>query len=172
MKKSRGSRSHRKNALDASLRQHVVELLKGGEAHVSISDAVADFPAEKRGAAANGLQHSGWQLLEHIRIAQWDILEFSREPKHKSPDFPGGYWPPTPEPPNDAAWKKSVDAIQKDLRAMIALVGNPRSDPHAPFPWGCGQTLLREALLLADHNAYHVGQIVDLRRALGTWKTS
>jgi DinB superfamily len=172
MKKPRRSRSPRKNDPDASLRQHLVELLKGGQAHVSISDAVADFPAEKRGVAANGLQHTGWHLLEHIRIAQWDILEFSRDAKHKSPDFPGGYWPKTAEPPNDTAWKKSVDAIEKDLRAMIALVSNPRSDLHAPFPWGSGQTLLREALLLADHNAYHVGQIVDLRRALGTWKPS
>jgi DinB superfamily len=157
---------------DASLRKRLVELLRGGEAHVGISDALADFPAEKREAYANGLEHTAWQLLEHIRLAQWDILEFSRDPKHVSPDFPDGYWPKTPGPHDDAAWTKSVQSVASDLSAMISLVMNPRSDLHAAFPWGGGQTLLREALLLADHNAYHVGQIVDLRRALRIWKKS
>ena len=155
---------------DASLRKHLVELLKGGQAHVGISDALADFPAEKRGVYANGLEHTAWQLLEHIRLAQWDILQFSRDPKHVSPDFPDGYWPKTPGSHDDAAWTKSVQSVASDLRAMISLVTNPRTDLHRAFPWGDGQTLLREALLLADHNAYHVGQIVDLRRALGIWK--
>ncbi len=155
---------------DASLRKRLVELLKGGQAHLGISDALADFPTEKRGAWANGLEHTAWQLLEHIRLAQWDILEFSRGPKHVSPDFPDGYWPNTPAPPDDAAWTKSVQSIASDLRAMIGLLTNSRTDLHAAFPWGDGQTLLREALLLADHNAYHIGQIVDLRRALGIWK--
>jgi hypothetical protein len=146
--------------------------LKGGEAHVGISDALADFPAPKRGAYATGLEHTAWQLLEHIRLAQWDILEFSRDPKHVSPDFPDGYWPKTPGPRDDAEWAKSVQSVAGDLRAMISLVTNGRTDLHAAFPWGDGQTLLREALLLADHNAYHLGQIVDLRRALGIWKKS
>ncbi len=153
-----------------SLRKHLVELLKGGEAHVGISDTLADFPADKRATAAQGFEHTAWQLLEHIRIAQWDILEFSRNPKHVSPDFPDGYWPKVSASPDDAAWKKSVHAVQNDLRAMIDLVFDPRVDLYARFPWGDGQTLLREALLLADHNAYHVGQMVDLRRALGIWK--
>lgn len=157
---------------DASLRKRLVELLKGGEAHVGISDALANFPAQKRGAYANGLEHTGWQLLEHIRLAQWDILEFSRDPQHVSPDFPGGYWPKTPGPRDDPEWTKSVQSVANDLRAMISLVTNTRTDLHAAFPWGDGQTLLREALLLADHNAYHLGQIVDLRRALGIWKKS
>jgi hypothetical protein len=108
-------------------------------------------------------------LLEHVRIAQWDILEFSRNARHVSPEFPEGYWPPTPMPPNDAAWKNSGKAFQRDLRQMVAMVSNPRSDLHAPLPWGDGQTLLREALILADHNAYHLGQLVDLRRALNLW---
>jgi hypothetical protein len=154
------------------LRKQLVELLQGGEAHVGISDALADFLAEKRGAYGNGLEHTAWQLLEHIRIAQWDILEFSRNPKHVSPDFPEGYWPKTPGPRDDAEWTKSIQSVASDLRAMIALVSNPHSDLQAAFRWGSGQTLLREALLLADHNAYHVGQIVDLRRALGIWKKS
>jgi len=154
---------------DASLRKHVVELLKGSHAHVSLADALADFPPEKRGTFAQGLQHTCWQLLEHIRLAQWDILEFSRNPKHLSPDFPDGYWPQTPAPADDAAWTKSLQAIENDLRAMIRLVNNPRANLHSAFPWGDGQTLLREALLVADHNAYHAGQVVDLRRALGIW---
>lgn len=156
----------------ASLREHLVQLLNGGEAHATISDAIANFPADKRGATASGLPHSAWQLLEHLRIVQWDILEFSRDPKHVSPEFPDGYWPKTPEPPNDAAWKKSVDAVQRDLLAMVALIKDPHSDLHSKFPWGTGQTLLREALLVADHNAYHVAQIVDLRRVLGIWDKS
>jgi hypothetical protein len=160
----------KKSNADASLRERLVELLTGGEAHVSIADAVADFPVDRRGVVANGLEHSAWRLLEHIRIVQWDILEFSRNPKHVSPDFPDGYWPKTAAPRDDAAWKKSVQSIENDLRSMIALVTNPRSDLHAPFAWGNGQTLLREALLMADHNAYHLGQMVDLRRALGIWK--
>ena len=176
--KAKTKRTNRRKAVtktpdaDASLRKRLVELLKGGEAHVGISDALADFPTEKRGAYANGLEHTGWQLLEHIRLAQWDILEFGRDPKHVSPDFPDGYWPKTPGPGDDAEWTKSVQSVASDLHSMISLVTNPRTDLHAAFPWGGGQTLLRQALLLADHNAYHVGQMVDLRRALGIWKKS
>ncbi len=125
-----------------------------------------------RGAYANGLPHTAWQLLEHLRVAQWDILEFSRNPKHVSPDFPAGYWPSTPAPQDDDAWKKSIRSFRRDQRAMMRLVSNNRLDVHAPFPWGDGQTLLREALLLADHNAYHLAQLVDLRRALGIWPGS
>jgi hypothetical protein len=172
MKKSRDKSSGRKFATDTKLRQQLVELLTGDNAHVTVAGAVADFPVEKRGLRATGLEHSGWQLLEHIRIVQWDILEFSRNPKHQSPNFPDGYWPESPAPPNDGAWAKSVQSIACDLRAMTRLVKNPRADLFAPFPWGDGQTLLREALVLADHSAYHVGQMVDLLRALGIWKKS
>jgi DinB superfamily len=166
---NRGKRARQTPVSSASLRKHLVELLKGGEAHVGISDVLTDFPVDKRAIAVQGLEHTAWQLLEHIRIAQWDILEFSRNPKHVSPDFPDGYWPKAASP-DDAAWKKSVQAVQNDLGAMIRLVSDARVDLYTTFPWGDGQTLLREALLLADHNAYHVGQIVDLRRALGIWK--
>jgi hypothetical protein len=154
---------------DASLRQHLVDLLKGGNAHVGILDALKEFPIRKRGAFAKGLPHTAWQLLEHMRIAQWDILGFSRDPKHVSPDFPAGYWPKTPVPKDEAAWKKSIQGVRRDLDSMIRLTADPRSNLHAEFPWGNGQTLLREVLLLADHNAYHLGQIVYLRRALGIW---
>jgi hypothetical protein len=162
----------KKLAPDQSLRKHLVALLRGGEAHIQFADALADFPSDKRGAFAAGLPHTGWQLLEHTRIAQWDMLEFSRNPKHVSPDFPEGYWPKTPGPPDAAAWDKSVKVFQRDLQAMVALISNIRVDLHAPLPWGGGQTLLREALVLADHNAYHLGQLVDLRRALKIWPES
>ena len=154
---------------DRALRQHLVDLLKGGAAHVHFMDGVNGFPEAKRGAFIADLLHTGWQLLEHCRIAQWDILEFSRNPKHVSPGFPEGYWPKTPVPPDEAAWGKSVEAFERDLQEMINLVKNPKTDLCAKIPHGGGQTILREALVLADHNAYHLGQLVDLRRALGAW---
>ena len=168
--KSRGSAGQAaKNNKDRALREHLVYLLKGGGAHVHFMDAVEEFPAGKCGMFVQGLVHTGWQLLEHARIAQWDILEFSRNPKHVSPNFPGGYWPKTPIPPNEEAWTKSVKEFQSDLEAMVRLVANPKTDLYAKIPHGDGQTILREALILADHNSYHLGQLVDLRRALGAW---
>jgi hypothetical protein len=156
-------------ANDAALRKHVIDVLKGGSAHVHFMDALEEFPPNKRGTFAPGLPHTGWQLLEHARIAQWDILEFSRNPKHVSPGFPEGYWPKTPGPLTESDWDKSVQQFQHDLDEMIALVKNPRTDLFAKIPHGDGQTILRQALVLTDHNAYHLGQLVDLRRALGAW---
>jgi len=147
-----------------------MNLLKGGGAHLHIDDAVKDLPAALRGTRAAGLLHTAWQLLEHLRIAQWDILEFSRSAKHVSPEFPDGYWPKTEAPPDESAWQKSLADFRRDLREMIALVDSPRTDLYARIPHGDGQTILREALLVADHNAYHLGQIVDVRRALGAWR--
>jgi hypothetical protein len=154
---------------DAALRQHLADLLKGGAAHVHFTDALDGFPPNKMGTFAPGLQHTGWQLLEHSRIAQWDILEFSRNPKHVSPGFPEGYWPKTPNPASQAEWDKSVEAFQRDLHEMVELVKNSSTDLFAKIPHGDGQTILRQALVLADHNSYHLGQLVDLRRALGAW---
>jgi DinB family protein len=154
---------------DSELREQVVYLLKGGGAHVHFMDALDNFPAGKYGTFANALPHSGWQLLEHTRLAQWDILEFSRNPKHVSPAFPAGYWPKTPAPADEKAWQESVAAFQRDLQDMVRLVQNPKTDLFAKIPHGQGQSILREALVLADHNAYHLGQLVDLRRALGAW---
>jgi len=151
------------------VREQVVYLLKGGGAHVQFMDAIEGFPAQKRGTYVAGLPHTGWQLLEHARLAQWDILEFSRNAKHVSPEFPDGYWPKTPGSRDDKEWEKSVQDFQKDLGEMIKLVGDPGTDLYAKIPHGDGQTILREALLVADHNAYHLGQLVDLRRALGSW---
>jgi len=157
---------------DAALREHLSALLKGGDAHARFSEAVGGLPPPKRGILAEGLVHTGWQLLEHLRIAQWDMLEFSRNAKHVSPQFPEGYWPKTPAPPDEAAWDKSVASFENDLREMIKLVKNPKTDLYAKIRHGEGQTILREALVLADHNSYHLAQLVDLRRALGAWSKS
>jgi hypothetical protein len=154
---------------DVMLRKQLAHLLKGGGAHVHFEDVLKDLPESKRGVLVPGLPHTAWQLLEHARIAQWDILEFSRNAKHVSPDFPGGYWPKTPVPPDNAAWEKSVRTFREDLQALVRLVGSPRTDLFAKIPHGNGQTLLGESLLAADHNSYHLGQLVDLRRALGAW---
>lgn len=159
-----------KNDQNKSLRDHLAELLKGGHAHATFEAAVADFPAKLRGRKADDLPYTAWMLLEHLRIAQWDILEFSRSAKHVSPKWPEGYWPETDAPPATSDWDKSVKAFQSDLKAMQKLVADPKTDLYARLPWGEGQTVLREALLVADHNAYHIGQLVTLRRLLGVWK--
>jgi DinB family protein len=153
-----------------SLREHLLELLTGGHAHAKFENAIKDLPAKLRGAKPANFPHSPWMILEHLRIAQWDILEFSRNEKHESPKWPEGYWPKTEAPPTDAAWKKSVDQFESDLNAMKDLVKDSKTDLFAKFPWGDGQTVLREALMLADHNSYHVAQLVDVRRLLGAWK--
>jgi len=151
------------------LRQHLIYLLQGGGAHIKFDDVIADFPEPLRGQIPANLPHSAWSLQEHMRIAQWDILEFSRNRKHKSPDWPAGYWPPNDAPPSSTQWNASIKQFRADLKAMVDLVRNPKTDLFAKIPWGDGQTMLREALLVADHNAYHLGQIVDVRRLLGAW---
>jgi hypothetical protein len=156
---------------DKALRSHLVKLLGSRQAHVHWEDALRDFPAKLRGVRPKGAPHTAWQLLEHLRIAQWDILEFSRNPRHVSPDFPKGYWPPTAAPPDGRAWQKSLAAFRADLKAMQDLVADPSVDLFARIPHGTGQTILREALLVADHNAYHLGQLVLLRRLLGAWES-
>jgi hypothetical protein len=155
---------------DQSLREHLVYLLGGGGAHTDFDSAIAGLPAARRGVRPQGLPYSPWELLEHMRLAQWDILEFSRNPQHVSPDFPSGYWPSAPAPPDDAAWDRSVAGFRDDLAAMRKLVEDPRTDLHARISHGDGQTILREALLVADHNAYHLGQLVLLRRLLDAWQ--
>jgi uncharacterized damage-inducible protein DinB len=152
------------------MRSHVLELLRGGHAHADLDSALADFPPQLRGKKPKGAEHTAWQLLEHIRIAQRDILEFSRNAKHVSPKWPEGYWPETEAPPSAAAWNTSIRKVRADQKAMEKLVASKKTDLFAPIPHGTGQTLLREALLVADHNAYHIGQLVLLRRLLGAWK--
>ena len=155
---------------DRLLRTQLLELLGGGGAHAKFEDVIAGFPVKLYGQKPEGLPHTAWMLLEHMRIAQWDILEFSRNRKHVSPEWPEGYWPRTETPPNAAAWNNSMKKFRADLKAMQELVKNPKTDLFAKIPWGDGQTILREALLIADHNAYHLAQLVDVRRGLGAWK--
>jgi hypothetical protein len=155
---------------EQSLRKHLLELLAGGSAHAKFEDVVKGLPTKLRGAKPAKFPHTPWMLLEHLRLAQWDILEFTRHAKHVSPPWPSGYWPKAEAPPNAAAWNKSVQQFRRDLKAMQSLVANRKTDLFARIPWGDGQTILREALLVADHNAYHLGQLLDVRRMLGAWK--
>jgi hypothetical protein len=155
---------------EPSLRQHLLDLLEGGGAHAKFEDIVKGLPAKLRGVKPGKFPHTPWMLLEHLRRAQWDILEFSRNAKHVSPDWPSGYWPKTEAPPNEAAWNRSIQQFRRDRKAFQKLIANPKTDLFTRIPWGDGQTILREALLVSDHNTYHLAQLVDVRRMLGTWK--
>jgi DinB superfamily len=154
---------------DPSLRQHLLELLQGGHAHATFDAVIANIPANLRGKKPAGYPHSLWMLLEHLRLAQWDILEFSRNPKYSAPKWPDDYWPESAAPPSAAAWNASVKKFRADLTTTQNLVKNPRTDLFAKIPWGDGQTILREVLLLADHNSHHLAQMIDIRRLLGDW---
>ncbi len=149
-----------------SLRQHLVNLLAKGEAHIDARSALKDFPEDLRGRKPHGAPHTPWQLLEHLRLAQWDILRFSVDPSHVSPRWPDEYWPDNDAPSSDKEWNESVRRFLADLEAVCDLVRNPKHDLFAPIAHGEGQTLLREALLVADHNAYHLGQLILVRRTL------
>jgi hypothetical protein len=157
---------------DKQVRQHVIELLGGGSAHLDFDQAVADLPPKLRGVRPPRVPHTPWRLVEHMRIAQWDILEFCRNPKHESPEFPEGYWPIGDAPPSDRAWDDTLRRFHADLEAIEHMVADPRVDLLAKIPHGSGQTVLREALLVADHNAYHLGQLIAVRRAIGAWTDS
>jgi DinB superfamily len=149
-----------------TLRSQLVDAMRGHQAHIEFDSAVKDFPVEARGAKPPGAPHSAWELLEHMRIAQEDILEFSRNPQHKSPKWPEGYWPTGEVPPHSKAWDQSVKAFQRDARELNQLVENSQEDLFKPFAHGEGQTLLREALLVAMHNSYHLGQLMFLKKML------
>jgi hypothetical protein len=152
---------------EQALRDHLAKLLDSDNAHIPFDGAVKDFPPALRGARPDGVPHSAWQLLEHLRIAQWDILAFTCDPKHRSPKFPDGYWPPDVAPPTATAWDESVASFRADLRAFRELVANPATDLFTPLGHGDGQTPLREVFLVADHNAYHLGQLMTVRKMLG-----
>ena len=149
-----------------SLSAQLVEAMQGHYAHIDFDAALENFPIEARGAKLRGAPHTPWQILEHMRIAQEDILEFSRNPRHQSPKWPEGYWPSTEAPPDSKAWDQSVKAFQRDAREMKKLVESSQQDLFKPFEHGEGQTLLREALLVASHNSYHLGQLVFLKKML------
>jgi hypothetical protein len=154
---------------NAALREHLVKLLTEAQAHTTFDDAVKGLDPELYGEVPKGAEHSPWQILEHLRIAQWDIVEFSRNAKHASPKWPEGYWPKENAPADEKVWNKSVRAFKRDLEEMIDLIRDEKTDLFAKIPHGEDQTILREALLIADHNAYHVGQLVLVRRLLGAW---
>jgi hypothetical protein len=154
---------------DKALREQLVKLLTDSEAHANFETAVKGMPAKLQGKRPPNSAHSAWEILEHLRIAQWDILEFARYPKHTSPDFPSGYWPKSPEPPDEKAWDKSVEAFRADRKTLCDLITSESTDLFAKIPHGDGQTILRQALLTVDHNAYHIGELIQLRRILGAW---
>jgi hypothetical protein len=154
---------------DDTLREHLLYLLGGGGAHLDFEKAVAELPVSLRGVTPPGAPHTAWQLLEHLRIAQRDILEFSRDPAYVSPPWPEGYWPAAKAPASQEEWEASLAGFRADRQAIRELVADPESDLWTPLPHGDGQTLLREALLVADHNAYHLGQLVLLRQTLDAW---
>jgi hypothetical protein len=156
---------------DAALREQLYQLLLGANAHVDVLSALKGFPAELYGSKPEGAPHSGWELLEHLRIAMRDLWDFSTNPEYVEKKWPDAYWPPTAAPPSKEAWAASVRAVKEDLELFGELVKNPESNLYGRIPWGKDQTLLREILLVADHNSYHTGELVFLRRLLGAWKT-
>ena len=153
----------KREATNRALRQQLGRLLDWEDAHVSLDTAIAGIPTNLRGKQPEGLPYSPWQLLEHLRICQWDILDFCRNPHYKEMKFED-YWPKTTAPASRKAWERSLGAFRADRKALQKLVADPTTDLFARIPWGDGQTILREAVLVADHNAYHVGQLVLLRR--------
>ena len=155
-----------KSENDKSLRDHLLSLLRGGNAHISFDDFIADFPSQICDRKIEHVPYTPWQVLEHMRIAQWDILEFSRNSKHISPDFPEGYWPKPAELGNPGLWEQTVEKFRSDLKQMEELVSDPSTDLFAKIPHGDGQTVLRQALLVADHNAYHLGALLVMSRIL------
>lgn len=155
---------------DTALRRHVRALLDWGDAHVTFDAAVKALPARLRGRVPDGFPHSAWQLVEHMRLAQADILEFCVSSKYRHKQFPAAYWPKSVGPVSGRTWTRSLTAFRRDRRALQRLGANRSLDLFTPIPWGDGQTYLRELLLAADHSAYHVGQLVLVRRALGVWR--
>ena len=149
---------------DQSLRDHLLSLLSGANAHITFDDFVTDFPVKACGQKIEGLPYTAWQVLEHMRIAQWDILEFCRDKKHVSPKWPKGYWPKPDELGDEELWKETIKKFHHDLKQMQGLVADTSTDLFAKSPHGSGQTILREALLIADHNAYHLGALVVMGR--------
>jgi hypothetical protein len=159
------------NYKDNELRKHLLDVLRGGGAHLSFEDFVADFPSELCNRRVDGLPYTAWQVFEHMRLAQWDILEFSRDPKHVSPEFPKGYWPKHQELGTQELWQQTIKQFRNNLTEMEGLVADSSIDLYAKIPHGDGQTILREALLVADHNAYHLGALAVMARIL-KWEST
>jgi hypothetical protein len=158
------------NAMSDAIRDHLVKLLSWEEAHVGFDTAAADLRADLRGQRVPGFPHSAWEIVEHLRLAQRDLLDFCRDPGYKNPRWPDDYWPASAAPPDDASWDRSIAAFQSDRKALQAFIANPSIELSARIPHGTGQTYLRTILVAADHAAYHIGQLVAVRRQLGAWE--
>lgn len=154
---------------DQAVRDQLLDLLRGGNAHMSLDQAVEDFPPESMNASPAGLDYTCWQILEHIRIAQWDILEFIRNPDYTSPPWPEGYWPARDERADPKRWEATLDALREDNLELQKLVAAPDTDLYTDLPHAPGYNILREILVVADHNAYHIGEFAILRQVMGTW---
>jgi hypothetical protein len=157
---------------DEVIRQHLVRLLNWGDAHMTLDEAVADFPADHMNATPPNIEYSPWHLLEHIRLAQRDILEFVRNPAYVSPPWPLGYWPGKNERTDEAGWNRTIELIREDIEAFRKMASDPAIDLYSAIPHGDGQTVLREILLVADHNCYHLAEFATLRQVMGTWPAS
>jgi hypothetical protein len=154
-------------------RKELVYQLRGGHAHAPLEQVVKDMPFEKQGVVPKGMPYSAWQLLEHLRLALEDMVEFSdnADGHYREKSFPEGYWPKSAEPPSKNAWAESVKKIEAEMEKFVKLISDPKADLFRPFAWGDGQTLLREAMQIVDHNAYHLGELVAVRRSVGAWES-
>jgi len=156
-------------ATDTLLREQLLQLLNGGNAHMTLDEAVADYPVASMNMLFPNGDYSSWRLLEHIRLSQWDILDFIRNPDYQEREWPKEYWPPQSAQASEADWNETLDSFQRDMQALQAIAIDPQIDLYATIPWGTGQTVLRELLLVADHNAYHIGEFAIMRQVMGTW---
>jgi hypothetical protein len=156
-------------APDASLREQLLQLLNGGNAHMTLDEAVADYPVASMNALFPNGDYTSWQLLEHVRLSQWDILDFIRNPEYQEREWPHDYWPPRTARASEARWRQTLASLQRDMQSLRAIATDPQIDLHARIPWGTGQTILRELLLVADHNAYHIGEFAIMRQVMGAW---
>ena len=154
---------------DKILREHLFSLLRGGNAYMPFSEAVADFPQKHMNTIFPNGTYSSWDLLEHIRITQWDILDFMKNPNYKEITWPDDYWPPKEKKATKKEWEQTIKQFQNDLEELQKIAKNPKTDLYAKIPHGTGQTILREILLVADHNAYHIGEFTIMRQAMKTW---
>jgi len=155
--------------IDTIVREQLRVLLEGGNAHMTFDEAVANFPREHMNAKPPNVSYTPWQLLEHIRISQWDILEFIRNPDYVSPTWPEGYWPAESVQAGEVAWEKTLASFRADLQSLLAMVADPKVDLYTPIQHGDGQNILREILVVADHNAYHISEFATYRQVMGTW---
>ena len=154
---------------DTPVRDQLRELLEGGNAHMTLDEAVANFPREHMNTKPPNVTYTPWHLLEHIRLAQWDILEFIRNPDYVSPSWPEGFWPAEDAQADEVAWEKTIASLRADLQSLLEMVADPTVDLYTAIPHGDGQNILREILVVSDHNAYHLGEFATLRQVMGTW---